>query len=200
MIYYHLKYSLYSKVRLIFQNAADPWTSQGWGANPHSQQSKYNFEVGPCCPRRRGFNQLWAMCTFTFPGKNLHGNGFTQFKPTVFKALLYISLQFSSVAQLCLTLCDPVDCSKPGFPVHHQSPELAQTHVHRVGDAINHLILCRPLLLPPSIFPSIRVFSDESVLHIRWLKYWSFSFSISRLNEYSELVSFRINFLYLYNK
>ena len=136
MIYYHLKYLLYSKVRLIVQNTADPWTSQGWGANTHSQQSEYNFEVGPCCPRRRGFNQLWAICTFTFPGKNLHGNGFTQFKPAVFKALLYISPQFSSVAQLCLTFCDPVNCSKPGFPVHHQSPELAQTHVHRVGDAI----------------------------------------------------------------
>ena len=64
----------------------------------------------------------------------------------------------------------------------------------------NHLILCCPLLLPPSIFPSIRVFSNESVLHIRWQKYWSFSFSISHLNEYSELVSFNINFLYLYNK
>ena len=81
----------------------------------------------------------------------------------------------------------------PGFPVHHQLPELAQTHVHWVGDAYNHLILCRLLLLLPSIFPSIRVSSNESVLCIRWPKYWSCSFSISTSNEYSGLISFRID-------
>ena len=86
-------------------------------------------------------------------------------------------------------------CSTPGFPVHHQLPELAQTHVHRVGDTIQHLILCHPLLLLPSIFSSIRVFSSESVLPIRWPKYWSFSFSISPSNEYSGLISFRIDWL-----
>ena len=96
-----------------------------------------------------------------------------------------------SVAKSCLTLCNPMDCSTPGFPVHHQLPELAQTHVHRVGDAIQHLILCRPLLLLPSVFPSIRVFSNESVLPIRWPKYWSFSFSPS--NEYSGLISLGID-------
>ena len=85
-----------------------------------------------------------------------------------------------------------MDCSMPGFP--HQLLELAQTHVHWVGDAI-HLILCHPLLLLPSIFPSLRVFSHESVLHIRWPKYWSFSFSISPSNEYSGLISFRIDWL-----
>ena len=85
----------------------------------------------------------------------------------------------SSVAQSCPTLCDPMDCSTPGFPVHHQLPELAQTHVHWVGDAVQPLILCGPFLLLPSIFSSIRVFSNELVLHVRWLKYWSFSFSIS---------------------
>ena len=69
-----------------------------------------------------------------------------------------MSVQFSSVIQSCPTLCDPKDCCTPGFPVHHQLPELAQTHGHRVSDAINHFILCRPLLLLPSIFPSIRVF------------------------------------------
>ena len=100
--------------------------------------------------------------------------------------------QFSSVAQLCLTFCDPMDCSMPGFPVHHQLPEPTQTHVHWVGDAI-YLILCSPLLLLPSIFPSIRVFSSELALHIRWPKYWSFSFSISPFNEYSGLISFRID-------
>ena len=94
--------------------------------------------------------------------------------------------------QSCPTLCDPVDCSKPGFAVLHHLPELAQTHVHWVMPA-NHLILCCPLLLPPSIFLSIRVFSNELAVCIRWPKYWSFSFSISPCNEYSGLISFRID-------
>ena len=102
-------------------------------------------------------------------------------------------LQFSSVTQLCLTFCNPMDCSTAGFPVHHQLLELAQTHVHRVGLPSNHL--CCPLLLLHSIFPSIRVFSSESVLHIRWPKYCSFSFSISPSNEYSGLIPFRIEWL-----
>ena len=95
----------------------------------------------------------------------------------------------------CQALCDPVDGSMPGLPVHHQLRELAQTHVQRVSDAIKHLILCCPLLLLPSILPSLRVFSNESVLHIRWPKYWSFSFSISPSNEYSGLISFRMDWL-----
>ena len=186
-------------------------------------------------------------------------------------------VQFSSVSQSCPTLCDPMDCSMPGFPVYHQLPELTQTHVHRVSDAIQtshpllspsppafnffqhqglfqgclhirwpkywsfgiclskgsvqslscvwlfatpwtaacqaslsitssqtllklmsiesvmpskHLILCHPLLLPPSIFPSIR----ESALHITWPKYWSFSFNISPSNEHSGLIPFRTAF------
>ena len=103
-------------------------------------------------------------------------------------------LQFSSVTQLCLALCDSIDCSTPGFPVHHQLLELTQTHVDQVGDAIQPSILCCPLL-PPSIFPSIRVFSNESVLCIRWPKYWSFSFRISPSNEYSGLISFRMDWL-----
>ena len=164
---------------------------------------------------------------------------------------------FTSVQSLSrVRLCNPMDCHMSGFPFHHQLPELAQTHVHRVSDAIqpfsplsppsppalnlskyqyiqvqfssvvsnsatpwtaapqaslsitnsqsllrlmsielvmpcNHLILCQSLLLPPSIFPSIRVY--ESVLRIRWPKYWSFSFSISPSNEHSELISFRID-------
>ena len=100
--------------------------------------------------------------------------------------------QLGSVAQSCLTLCSPIDCSTPGFPVYHQL-ELAQTHVHRVSDSSNHFILCQPHLLLPSIFPSIGVFSSESALHIRWLKYWDFSFSISPSNEYSGLISFRMD-------
>ena len=86
-----------------------------------------------------------------------------------------------------------MDCSTPGLPVHHQLPKFTQTHVPQVSDAIQHLILCHFLLLPPSIFPSIRVFSNESALHIRWPKYWSFSFSISPSNEYSGLISFRMD-------
>ena len=88
-----------------------------------------------------------------------------------------------------------MDCSMPGFPVHHQLLKPTQTHVHHVGDATNHLILCHPLLLPPSILPSIRVFSNELVLCIRWPKCWSFSFSISPSNEYSGLISFRMDWL-----
>ena len=88
-----------------------------------------------------------------------------------------------------------MDCSTPGLPVHHQLLEFTQTHVHWVGDASNHLILCCSLLLLPLIFPSIRVFPNESVLYIRWPKYWSFSFSISPSNEYSGLISFRMNWL-----
>ena len=99
--------------------------------------------------------------------------------------------QFSSVTQSCPTLCNPMDYSTPGLPVHHQIPEFTQTHIHRVSDAIqpSHP-LSRPLHLPPSVFPSIRVFSNESVLHTRWSKYWSFSFSISPSTEYSGLISF----------
>ncbi|CAN0529778.1 unnamed protein product [Rangifer tarandus platyrhynchus] len=110
------------------------------------------------------------------------------------KKVPFLTNQFSSVAHSCLTLCDPTDCSTPGFSVLHQLLELAQTHVHRVSDAIR-LILCCPLLFPPSIFPSIRVFSKKSVLRIRWPKYWSFSFSISLSNVYSGLISFRMDWL-----
>ena len=87
-----------------------------------------------------------------------------------------------------------MDCSKPGFPIRHQLLEPTQTDVHHVMMPSNHVILCHPLLLP-SIFPSVRIFSNESVLHIRWPKYWSFSFSISPSNEYSGLISFRIDWL-----
>ena len=108
------------------------------------------------------------------------------------------SVQFSLVTQSCPTLCDPMDCSTAGFPVHHQLLELAQTHVHQIGDAIQPSY---PLSSPsPSIFLSIRVFSNESVLHIRWPKYWSFSFSISPPNEYSGLISFRMDWLDLLAK
>ena len=108
-----------------------------------------------------------------------------------------------------------MDCSTPGFPVLHHLPELAQTHAHWVSDTSNHLILSHPLLLLPSIFPSIRAFSNELALHIggqsigaqsfqwvssshQWPKYWSFSFSISSSNDYSGLISFRMDWFDLF--
>ena len=96
-------------------------------------------------------------------------------------------------AQSCPTLCDPMDCSTPGFPVHHQLSELLKLMSIESVMPSNHVILCCPLL-PPSIFPSIRIFSSESALRFRWPKYWSFSFSTSP-NEYSGLISFRIDWL-----
>ena len=105
------------------------------------------------------------------------------------------SVQFSSVAQSCPTLCNSMNHSTPGLPVHHQLPEFTQTHAHRVGDASSHLILCCPLLLLPPIPLSIRVFSNESTLHMRWPKYWSFSFSISPSNEHPGLISSRMDWL-----
>ena len=101
--------------------------------------------------------------------------------------------QFSSVTQPCLTLCDPMDCSTPGFPVHHPLPAYSLMSFPSLMPS-NHLILCRPLLLP-SIFPSIRVFSNESILHIRRPKYWSFCISISPSNEYSGLIFYRMDCL-----
>ena len=146
--------------------------------------------------------------------------------PTTRTSIQFSSVtQFSSVAQSCPTLWDPMNRSTPGLPVHHHLPEFTQTHrstvqlfatpcteAHQAPLSItnswslfklmsiesvmpsNHLILCCPLL-PPSIFPSIRVFSNESIFLIRWPKYWSFSFNISPSNEYSGLISFRIDWL-----
>ena len=101
--------------------------------------------------------------------------------------------QFSSVAQSCPTLCNPMDCSMPGFPVHHQIWSLLKIMCIELVMPSNHLILCHPLPLLSSIFPSIRVFSNESVLCISWPKYWSFNFSISPSDGYSGLISFRID-------
>ena len=134
-----------------------------------------------------------------------------------------LSVQFSSVTQSCPTLCDTMNRSTSGLPVHHHLLEFTQSHVqmfvtswtavHQASLSItnswsllklmsigsvtpfSHLILCHPLCLLPSIFPSIRVFSNESVLHIRWPKDWSFSFSISPSNEHPGLISFRMDWL-----
>ena len=107
------------------------------------------------------------------------------------KWVLNRKIQFSSATESCPTLCNPTDCSTPGFPVHHQLPELAQTYWHQFGDAMQP---AHPLSSPSlSVFnlPQHHVFSNESVLLIRWPKYWRFSISPS--NEYSGLISFRIN-------
>ena len=98
----------------------------------------------------------------------------------------------SSVAQSCPTLCNPINRSTPGLPVYHQPPEFTQTHVHWVGDAIQ---TSHPLLLLPPIPPSIRVFSNELTLPMRWPKYWSFSSSISPSKEHPGLISFRMDWL-----
>ena len=99
-----------------------------------------------------------------------------------------------SVAQSCPTLCDSMNCSTPGLPVHHQLPEFTDTSIESVMP-YSHLILCRPLLLLPPVPPSIRVFSSESTLLMRWPKYWSFSFSIIHSKEIPGLISFRMDWL-----
>ena len=104
-------------------------------------------------------------------------------------------IQFSSVTQSCPTLCDPMNHSTPGRPVHHQLPEFTQTHVHRVRDAIQPSHPLSSHSPPTPIPPSIKVFSNESTLRMRWPKYWSFSFSIFPSKEIPGLISFRIDWL-----
>ena len=106
--------------------------------------------------------------------------------------MYFSSVQFSHSV---MSLCDPMNCSTPGLPVHHQLPESTQTHVHRVGDAIQPSHPLSSPCPPPPILPSIRVFSNESTLCMRWPKYWSFSFSISPSNEHPGLISFRMDWL-----
>ena len=105
-----------------------------------------------------------------------------------------LPVQFSSVQLLSrVWLCNPMNRSTPGLPVHHHLPEFTQTHVHWADDAIQPSHSLSPLLLLPSVFPSIRVFPNESALHIRWPKYWSFRVSSNPSNEYLGLISFRID-------
>ena len=111
--------------------------------------------------------------------------------------LHYVSVQFSSVGQSCLTLCDPMNHSTPGLPVHHQLWEFTQTHVHGVSDAIQTFHPLSSPSPPVPIPPSIRVFSNESTLHMRWPKYWSFNFSVIPSKEHPGLISFRMDWLYL---
>ena len=114
-----------------------------------------------------------------------------QWQPTV----SFSSAQFSSVAKSCPTLCDPMNSSMLGLPVHHQLPELPKLMSIESVMPSSHLILCHPLLLLPPIPPSIRIFSNESALCLRWPKYWSFCLSISPSNEHSGLISFRMDWL-----
>ena len=128
-------------------------------------------------------HRLQNMCSFI-----------TQTLKNVLSCVYIIHKCCCSVTQLCLTLCDPMDCSTPGLPVPHHLPEFAQVHVPCIGDAVqpsHPLMPSSPLL--PSIFPSIRVFSNELSVCITWPKYWSFSFSISPASEYSGLISLKID-------
>ena len=106
---------------------------------------------------------------------------------------IFTSVQFRSVAQLCPTLCNPMNHSTPGLPVHHQLRSSLKLTFIKSGMPSSHLILCRSLLLLPPIPPSITVFSNESTLHMRWPKYWSFSFSIIPSKEIPGLISFRMD-------
>ena len=112
-----------------------------------------------------------------------------------FKVIGYNYSHFNSVTQSCPTLCDPMNRSMPGLPVHHQLPEFTQTHVIESVMPSSHLILCHSLLLLPPFPPSIRVFSSESTLRMRWPKNWSFSFSIIPSKEIPGLISFRMDWL-----
>ena len=107
----------------------------------------------------------------------------------------FSSVQFSSVAQSCLTLCNPMKRSMQGLPVHHHLLELFKLMSIESVMPSSHLILCHPLLLLPPNPPSIRVFSNESTLHMRWPKHWSFSFSFSLFNEHPGLISFGIDWM-----
>ena len=103
--------------------------------------------------------------------------------------------QFSSVTESCRTVCDPMNCSTAGLPVHHQLPESTKPMPTESVMPSNHFILCHPLLLLPPILPSIRVFSNESTLRMKWPKYWSFSFNIIPSNEHPGLISCRMDWL-----
>ena len=116
-------------------------------------------------------------------------------KASNIKPVLQQSIQLSSVAQSCPTLHDPMNRCMPGLPVHHQLLEFTQTHVHQVSDAIQPSHPLSSPSPPAPNPPSIRVFSNESTLHMRWPKYWSFSFSISLSNEHPGLISFRMDWL-----
>ena len=119
---------------------------------------------------------------------NHQGSGKFLSARSILEAFCYCSVQFSSVTQSCLTLCEPMSCSTPGLPVQPNSRSPPKLMSIESVMPSSHLIFCYPLLLLPSIFPSIRVFSNESALCIRWPKYWNFSFNISPSNEHPGLM------------
>ena len=144
------------------------------------------------------YSSIWKeVCFgFFFPNNILNKqNESTIDKSNKYGGIQELLNQFSSVTQLCPTLCDPMGCSTQASLSITSSQSLLKLMSIESVMPSNHLILCHPLLLPPSIFPSIRIFSNESVPHIRWPKDWSFSFSISPSNEYSGLISFRKDWL-----
>ena len=164
----------------------------GW----HDQLTGHEFEWTPGVGWRRQCHPTPVL----LPGESHEQRSLEGYSPwgckesdmtewLTFPFLSLISVQFSSVAQSCPTLCDPMDCSKPGLPVHCQLPEFTQTHVHWVSDAIQPFHLLSSPSPPAFNLSQHQGLSKESVLHIRWPKYWSFSFSISPSNEYSGLIS-----------
>ena len=134
------------------------------------------------------------LCTLSKVTELLSGGSEVWTQAMWFQIILsHYAVQFSSVVQSCLTLCDPMNCSTPGLPVHHQLPESTQTHVHWVGDAIQP---SHPLSSPSPLALNLsqhQVFSNESALHIRWPKFWNFSFKINPTNEHPGLISFRMD-------
>ena len=151
------------------------------------------FQVFPSAPSLSNSSFIFLWGNYPLPVKNFV---LSVRHDVPLKKILYIvpvSKISCSVAQLCLTLYNPMDCSTPGFPLPFTiSWSLLKLMYIELMMSSNHLILCHSLLLP-SIFPSIRVFSKELVLHISWPKYWSFSFSISPSSEYSGLITFRMD-------
>ena len=156
-----------------------------------SAQAAVTSTTGWQCPQQFWRPGVWDQGLFS-PQACLFGLYTAAFSQVLTRTSL---CAISSVAQSRPTLCDPTGCSTPGLPVLHQLPEFTQVHVIALVMPSSHLILCHPLLLLPSIFASIRVFSNESALCIRWPKYWSFNISINPSNEYSGLISFRIDWL-----
>ena len=146
---------------------------------PHTSQKQFDLHLmfSFCLGKYRSSSPFFPSCP---PSTVISAQG-----------CLWLPCCNHSVAKWCLTLCNLMDCSPVGFPALHYLPESAQTHVSWISDAIQHLILCHPLLLSPSVFAINEVFSSVLALHIRWPEYWSFSISPS--NEYSQLISFRID-------
>ena len=155
----------------------------------------FQNSIGPCSLLMR-FCWVVVGCTGK-PSQGWASSGIMWREQVCRRLATQTDIQFSSVAQSCLTLCDPMNHSTPGLPVHHQLQEFTQTHVHRVRDAIQP---SHPLLLLPPIPPSIRVFSNESTLRMSWPKYWSFNFSIIPSKEHPGLISFRMDYVTLIQK